>query len=341
MGLIIKVLKAGNGDSILISLNENNLKKNILIDGGNNLRDFKNNLKLEILELQNKKESIDLLIITHIDQDHIKGIEFLLKDPQIDKNCIKNVWFNSFSTSSIRNNDISYREATNVVTLINYLNIPINTQITVEENPQLYLWDIKINIFSPYKADVQKIVKKNNDISSASNDYKYSIHELIEKNTLIFIDKKEDLNTSAENKSSIAFLLEYNEKKVLFLGDAEPAVIHKSLAKLLKEREIDFLEIDFLKLSHHGSHKSLSFDLFKYIKCNNFIISANGKKENLPNKLTFVKILKRSNKGDSLDYFYFNYSNVSHSMNFTNEEKIEFKFDCVVENYDKGYIIEI
>lgn len=338
--MLIKILKAGNGDSILLKFIAEK-KINILIDGGNNINDFKNNLKQEIIEIQKRKESIDLLIVTHIDQDHIKGIEYLLKDKEISNNVLKNIWFNSFSLSTIINNDISYDEALQVENIINSLNIPINRQITLEETPQILLFGLSFHILSPYKESVKNLTIKNNDIASSSSDYKLSLQELIDKNPRIFVDKIEDLDTSIENKSSIAFLLEYKNKKIIFLGDAESKVIHQSLEKILNERGIDKLDIDYLKLSHHGSHKNLSVDLFKYIKCNNFIISANGKKENLPNKLTFIKILKRIDKGNTKDNFYFNYSSVLKDLNFSQEEKEKFNFECFAENDEHGYIIKL
>lgn len=338
LAMLIKVLKAGNGDSILLKLDNN---FNILIDGGNNINDYKHNLKQEILEIQKSKEYIDLLIITHIDQDHIKGIEYLLKDNEIDNDIIKNFWFNSFSSSTTVNNDISYHEALRIESIINSLNIPINRQITLEQTPNISLFGLTFSILSPYKKNIENLIVKNTDICSSSTDYKLSLKEILDKNPRIFVDKIEDLDRSISNKSSIAFLLEYKTKKILFLGDAESTVLHQSLEKILNYRGIDKLDIDYLKLSHHGSHKSLSMNLFNYIKCNNFIISANGKKENLPNKLTFAKILTRINKENAKDNFYFNYSSVLKDLNFLEDEKEEFKFECFSENFEHGYKIEL
>ena len=98
----IKSLKAQNGDSFLISfVDENSMPKNILIDGGREAAyyDSSNNLhgelKSEIDAIKARKENIDLLILTHIDNDHICG---LLKWFEMDTEAyklIKNVWFNS------------------------------------------------------------------------------------------------------------------------------------------------------------------------------------------------------------------------------------------------------
>ncbi len=69
MGIIFKFLKAGNGDSILISTN----RSNILIDGGTK-RTFNIYLKKEIDRLREANQIVDLMVLTHIDSDHIDGL---------------------------------------------------------------------------------------------------------------------------------------------------------------------------------------------------------------------------------------------------------------------------
>lgn len=95
--IIIEMLPANEGDCFLITLSKAN--KRILIDGGtaDTYRDF---LKKRLLQLKANGNSIDLLIVTHIDDDHIGGIIELLKenglntDPKIVE--IKEIWHNSY-----------------------------------------------------------------------------------------------------------------------------------------------------------------------------------------------------------------------------------------------------
>ena len=101
----IKFLKAYEGDSILISydnlVNDTIVKRNILIDGGigntyfDSDEDEPGDLKINIDLLREKDEKIDLLIVTHIDDDHIGGIlKWFAKDPNAFE-MIGKVWFNS------------------------------------------------------------------------------------------------------------------------------------------------------------------------------------------------------------------------------------------------------
>ncbi|WP_294229699.1 MBL fold metallo-hydrolase [uncultured Chryseobacterium sp.] len=83
----IKFLKAGSGDSILIQEGGHN----ILIDGGNDCK----YLLQQVEKIYIKREKIDLLIVTHHDDDHIKGIIDLLSLEKYHQNFILKVIFNS------------------------------------------------------------------------------------------------------------------------------------------------------------------------------------------------------------------------------------------------------
>ena len=96
----IKFLKAFNGDSIWISFFENERPRNILIDGGigdtyKSSSNIKGDLFKVIQKIHEDEQFIDLLILTHFDEDHIGGIlRWLGKDKKASK-LIKKVWFNS------------------------------------------------------------------------------------------------------------------------------------------------------------------------------------------------------------------------------------------------------
>ena len=96
--MIIDMFPAENGDAFLIRFDN---KKNILIDMGY-ADTYKNHIKDSLLKIKNENQCIDLLIITHIDEDHIEGaIEFFKENgsannPNIIE--VKEVWHNSYST---------------------------------------------------------------------------------------------------------------------------------------------------------------------------------------------------------------------------------------------------
>lgn len=90
----IKMYPAGNGDAFLISTDTTN----ILIDGGY-ASTFINNIKNDLEQLNSANLSLELVITTHIDSDHIGGIaKFLSLNGSSDETSIipiKNIWHNS------------------------------------------------------------------------------------------------------------------------------------------------------------------------------------------------------------------------------------------------------
>ena len=92
----IEAFPASYGESILVSIGENNTK-NILIDLGFSST-YHNHVKKRLQEISAMNQSIDLLVITHYDADHIRGAIELLKDngmcgsPKIVK--IEDIWIN-------------------------------------------------------------------------------------------------------------------------------------------------------------------------------------------------------------------------------------------------------
>lgn len=86
----IKCLPARYGDSFLINICDGTKQYNILIDCG--LKDTYNEfIKKELVSIK----KIDLLVLTHIDDDHINGAIELFQDADIiDNIVIDNIWFN-------------------------------------------------------------------------------------------------------------------------------------------------------------------------------------------------------------------------------------------------------
>lgn len=85
--LNIKALKALNGDCITISYGAKQ-KYNILIDGGQGRVCFRQ-LCAYVDNIKNAENKINLLILTHIDSDHIDGILRLLSQKTFDFSIIE------------------------------------------------------------------------------------------------------------------------------------------------------------------------------------------------------------------------------------------------------------
>ena len=91
----IKVFPAKSGDAFLVNCDG----KNILIDGGFS-ETYDKFIKKSLIELNSKREKLDLMVITHIDSDHIGGIlKLLTQNNTLSESKIveiKEIWHNSY-----------------------------------------------------------------------------------------------------------------------------------------------------------------------------------------------------------------------------------------------------
>lgn len=350
---MLQSFKAGNGDAILIQFTDRvNIRRNILVDGGNLRSAFSENLSNYIIKNIVSTERIDLLVVTHLDQDHIKGVLYLLETmneggSELRSLQIPQVWFNSRKTVSLKKPtfDISSGDMLKLENALGNLNSSTwYKRITCGFEVNLH--GARITVLSPDIETLENYTDKYEDVdldvAGQESDYALGLRELFVKERKYAESGDEYLDGKLENAVSIAFLLEDNGKSVLMLGDAIPAVVDLAIEQLLNSRGLTHLDVDVIKLSHHGSRKSISMKFLQMVRCQNYILSTNGKKSNLPNKCTIAKILLHSKRDTSqMINLFFNYSEVIQSLNFSTGEYHEHNFSCVPPNHTYGSSISL
>lgn len=346
----IKFLPAFNGDCILLSFEHESNKKNILIDGGVP-RTYIRHLKPELEKIVQNGENIDLLIVTHIDDDHIGGIKELYQDTKLNKDFIKEIWFNSGDLLSDYFN--TQREATRAVEIIkdNQTAMSVGQGVTLEKalkeekgnwvqnlirvsDSKMDFFGLSITVLSPNEEGLQKLHKHwetetdtKVKMSEEHDDFHIPISELVER--------KFNEDRAIPNGSSIALLIEKNNKSVLLLGDAHPNVVSDSLEKLGLASEKNKLKLDLVKVSHHASKGNTSPKLLSLIECGKFVISTDGSKHGLPDKEAIGRIIDSCSNAT----IYFNYNEISKEI-FFQEDKDNYFFDCSLLS-ETDYLIEL
>jgi hypothetical protein len=332
-----KVLQAGHGDSILIQGDFDGQPRNILVDGGPSKTYqygvFPGALKKELQKIEQNGQRIDLLILSHIDDDHIDGLLCGFRNKGPLQRLTDKVWFNSgklifehfnkpFDGSNLvylpgNNSVVGEETLTSVSQGVNFESVIESQGIwdrkLILAGQELVEFGIKFTILSPTEDKLQRLLtewkRKSPDSLTASKKSDYD-----EKFDEILLNDHFEEDRSKSNGSSIAFIFEYNDKKLLLLGDAHNEVIVKSL-KDLGHDDKNPLECDYVKLSHHGSKKNTSYELLNLLKCQNFIFSSNTDIHKLPNKTTIARIAKYQPEANLL----FNYPNIIEDYIFKND----------------------
>jgi len=368
MGIRFEFFEAGCGDSIWIETENTN----ILVDGGFQYT-FQEILQKYIL-LQPMGKKLDLVILTHNDDDHILGLIELIKHEKSylyhDKSLeptIKKVWFNSldFDTLSIdeisknfnssKNSLVSFsklmRDKDNRIPFIEH----ISTDLEKFRKPIKINDEIEIILLSPNDIKLDDLLSaksknKNRDYSdyleqinnNTSNTKEYCSKDS-EKPLTDFLNLENEpfKSDGAEpNGASIAFILIHNLKKYLFLGDAHIPLIVEELNKHKKYfNSKGKIEFEFIKLSHHGSKANLNQDFLNLVETENFIVLTNGSKFQHPDKETLSRIIlnmPRANK-DSMINFIFNYPTMLNHNRFTCREMKDENFKLI---FSKKYPLE-
>ncbi|MCS3794799.1 ComEC/Rec2 family competence protein [Niastella sp. OAS944] len=329
----VKFLKAGSGDSIII----HHKIYNIVIDGGNDSK----YLLSEIDNIYKNNEVINLLVITHHDDDHIKGIIDLLNHVSeskydINRPFIEKVIFNSprlilGKLPKDDNNLLSYRQAHIVEELLQKINTNW-TQYTDQSKPIVFE-DLIINILSPAVEDLKEYSLQKG--AYLTSDWKCDWKIPMWRLEPYITDKSQDKSIS--NKSSIVFQISCDNKKLLLTGDVTPGRLQTILDQLSAENGGLPVQYDIVKLPHHGSYRSLNKSILEKLKCNTFIISTNGKKYFLPNKRALLKVAKYSKRiNGGAANFFFNYEETLNNIEIHTKEKIDYNFIVTPNNENYG-----
>jgi len=321
MTMILHMLPVQNGDCFIVEFDdENNRKCRIVVDGGpaftyKQLRKF-------FSDLPDQDRVIDLLIVTHIDEDHIGGIVSLLEDTALNV-AVKEVWFNDLEYAAA---PYSRRNMTAIETfgvphgirlakLIEDLAIPWNEAfgrraICLEPSGKAVLHSLtkncEISLLSPSSADLHGLAEKwREEIASKSTEAVIDDTPEIEtygasRNSWEDLAKSDfDPDTSVTNLSSIAFLLKVGTIQVFFGGDASSPTVLNALSSLPHSPGT----ISAFKLSHHGSARNTCESLLSALPAEKYLFSANGRHGH-PSLETIARVAKFGPADAELHFSY-------------------------------------
>jgi metal-dependent hydrolase (beta-lactamase superfamily II) len=320
----ITFLPARFGDAIWIEYGSTRDPHYILIDGGTS--GTRHQIANTMQKTGQTPTALDLLVITHIDRDHLEGVLGLLEQesPSFTAN---EVWFNAFRHLPDDPDEISFSpmQAERLTERLDALGWGWNTSFSENAvclpkdkppEPITLAGGMKITLLSPTQEALfrlrsdwedeirqanlrQGLVKPPNDEAAPEEEVSFEIPVLPDLKALAATPFEEDASTA--NHSSIAFLAEYAGKRVLFAADAPAPGILASLERLSPQEPFD---LDLLKVSHHGSSHTTNLDLIQKLNCQHYAISTNGSIFKHPDQEAIARVVVGSRGQAEL---YFNY----------------------------------
>jgi len=334
MVFILEALPAAHGDSLLLHFGTKAEPGLAIIDGGPTgilNKSLLPRLK-EIHEERGKPKrlTVDVGMVSHIDDDHIHGIDDLTQglvqnkiQPILE---FKRFWHNSFN-DLLGDDDEELGTAASVVSAASVGgSVQPNTSAVIasvgqgrqvrksldtlgiggnkpfsplvvngHKSSPLTINKVKFTVVAPLDQQVRDLQKE-----WAENIKKMKKDKAKKAEVAAYLDK------SVPNLASLVFLVESGKKRILITGDARGDHTLTGLEKCGAMKKGGTMKIDVLKLPHHGSDRDVDHDYFERIIADHYVISANGKYSN-PDIPT-LEMISAARKGDDDFTIHFTYA---------------------------------
>lgn len=326
----IKAIKAKSGDCILLTVG----KIKVLIDGGPT-GVYKASLKPVLEEISQADENsepvkLDLVMVSHIDSDHIGGIQKMLDEldeAELEGSAkiatIKEIWHNSFSDDILKDVETPVAQGDAATASSDLLDAmvqglqqaenPILSSVKQGRNLKISLDRLRIKTNSKFKNRI--VTGQSRKQPWEKGGFKFTVigpgeEELEDLRTRwvrdlkVILSKAEEaklkaaaiaLDTSLTNLASIVVVAEAGKHRVLLTGDARGDMIGKWLGQSSFAGNTHF---DVMKLPHHGSSRNVSVEFFKEVTADHYIVSGDGNHGN-PDAAMFEMLFTAR---PSLDY---------------------------------------
>lgn len=338
-------LPAFKGDCFLIHAGTAAKPILILVDGGPS-GTYQQHLRPRLMELRSERGLdqfmplvIDLVIVSHVDDDHINGIIALFREmfddvqagnPPLFK--VKGVWHNSFD-EIIGNNQITAEAAQ--FGAASFAPMVEDSEGQEEFDAGLILQSVKqgqelrdlaqsIELNIPINDGFSGLIKTSNNklTKRKSGEVTFTVIGPRTKE-LADLQKKHDdwlkdqkakgkpvtpgsmlqamSDESVANLSSIVLLADDGNRTALLTGDARGDFILKGLEEIGLVTAGKSLAVDLLKMPHHGSDRNVDEAFLKRVTAEQYLFTGDGEHGN-PERETF-EMLDAARPGAAMELF--------------------------------------
>ena len=313
--LMFRAVKAKHGDCFFLFADG----ATVLVDGGPS-GVYNTFLRDQLLALPREDEEdppvIDLMMISHIDADHIDGVLDLTaelieardeeRDPIVD---IRQAWHNSFADTIAKVTGASAAgtrsEAASLAGAFDDLSIdgfdPHEAKLvlsSVAQGRQLRL-DLKalnIDINKRFrdrmilvgnarrptrigKMKLHVIGPGEDEVERLKKAWQRSLKKILKREAEA-ASAARSMDRSVSNLASIVVVAEAGGKTALLTGDARGAMIMEWLEATDRLEPGGTVHFDIVKLPHHGSDRNVTDEFFQRVTADHYVICGDGRHGN-------------------------------------------------------------
>ena len=300
----LTLLPAEDGDCLLLDYGSEDKQFHILVDGG---RTSAYETARPLLEaIRRRGERIDLLVLTHIDADHIEGLLPFITDQRIPVE-VAEVWYNGFDQLSAL--ELFGPEQGDAFTdALHRRGWPWNTAfsrgpIVLPDGKPMEVagpGGLAISLLSPTTSalarlrahwmEFRRLDDRNEEeqiVPPELETYGPKL-ETTPGNVGALAGAATSQDRTVPNGSSIAFIAEFEGRRLLLAADAHPADLVRSLRHLNATAP---QTIHLAKISHHGSKANTTTQLINEMNARRFAISTSGARNKHPNPEAIARLI--------------------------------------------------
>lgn len=288
----LEALKARHGDCLLLHWGTAEDPRIALVDGGPD-QTYANSLKPRLVELARRRSDgtlpIDLMMVSHIDDDHIAGLLQLADELEAGATFarVKRLWFNSLE-GLLDDKLPKSREGTTASVGGAWPGSAADewdrkVLASVPQGQRLDVFakhsGLDATMNRPYRPLVLLGAKpRTAAIAGLSLTPVAPTWEAVENLRVAWAKNRNDgivaaySDRSPYNLSSIVVIAEHVGRRMLLTGDALGSHIIDGLAALGEVRD-GRAHFDLLKLPHHGSQNNVKPEFFEAITADHYVVS--------------------------------------------------------------------
>lgn len=302
----LEALRAKHGDSLLLHFGDAANPRLIVIDGGPS-GVYKDALAPRLEELRTTrggKLPIEILMVSHLDSDHVRGVlDFSVALSEDEAKAtglpVATLWNNAFEdlAGATAPAEVSAGASPGVAS-VQPAEVAASIASVAEgrrlrDNARKLHWkenegfdgfvmaaadggEPKVIDLDPLRFTI--VGPRQAELDALRKEWNKKLEELAGPAPTELVHVAEYVDKSIYNLSSIVCLVEAESKRMLLTGDARGDNVLAGLesAGLLGPGEAT-IDLDLLKLPHHGSSRNVDVDFFRRLKAKHLVVSADGK----------------------------------------------------------------